>query len=144
MYPKVCKIQPIRVVYKKPGNLKIWSPFKINIQKREGLSNLKSEFWFFSFQLWSIMWKKCCFSSLVFNSDHFYVFFFHKNAHVTFVEKLQLKMKFSKFYNSYLIKTQLLRVPLWFGHFHLCMEGHLDLHLLFLFLPSRTTSDSIS
>ena len=35
------KIQPIRAAYQKPGNLKFCAPFKINIQKREGLSNLK-------------------------------------------------------------------------------------------------------
>ena len=33
------KIQPIRVEFKKPINLKFCAPFKINIQKREGLSN---------------------------------------------------------------------------------------------------------
>ena len=41
---KVYKIQPIRVSYQKPGNLKFCAPFKINIQKREGLPN----FLFFS------------------------------------------------------------------------------------------------
>ena len=39
------KIQPIGVGYQKPGNLKFCPPFKINIQKREGLSNFeKPEF----------------------------------------------------------------------------------------------------
>ena len=33
------KIQPIRVAYQKPGNLKLFAPFKVNIQKRERLSN---------------------------------------------------------------------------------------------------------
>ena len=35
------KIQPIRVAYHKPVNLKFCAPIMINIQKREGLSNLK-------------------------------------------------------------------------------------------------------
>ena len=35
------KIQPIRVAYKKPGNLKFFAPFKINIQKQEGLSSFE-------------------------------------------------------------------------------------------------------
>ena len=35
------KIKPIRVEYMKPINLIFCAPFKINIQKREGLSNLK-------------------------------------------------------------------------------------------------------
>ena len=30
------KIQPIRVAYQKPGNLKFFAPFRINIQKRNG------------------------------------------------------------------------------------------------------------
>ena len=38
---KVYKIQPIRVAYTKPINLKFCAPFKINIQKRERLSYLK-------------------------------------------------------------------------------------------------------
>ena len=37
LYP-VYKIQPIRVAYKKPLNLKFCAPFKINIRKREELS----------------------------------------------------------------------------------------------------------
>ena len=36
---RVNKIQPIRVAYQKPENLKFSAPFKINIQKREGFSN---------------------------------------------------------------------------------------------------------
>jgi len=41
----VYKIQPIGVGYQKPGNLKFCPPFKIIIQKREGLSNFeKPEF----------------------------------------------------------------------------------------------------
>ena len=35
------KIQPIRVAYQNPGNFKFLASFKINIQKREGLSNFK-------------------------------------------------------------------------------------------------------
>ena len=35
------EIQPIKVAYQKPGNLKFWSPFRINVQKREGLSNFE-------------------------------------------------------------------------------------------------------
>ena len=42
------KIQPIRVAYKKPINLKFCAPFKINIQKREGLSNFKKPVFDFS------------------------------------------------------------------------------------------------
>ena len=44
----VYKIQPIRVAYQKPWNLKLCAQFKINVQKREGLSNFeKPVFWFF-------------------------------------------------------------------------------------------------
>ena len=45
LYPqKVYKIQPIRVAYQiqKPGNLKFCAPFKINIQKLEGLSDFEN------------------------------------------------------------------------------------------------------
>ena len=35
------KIQPIRVAYQKPENLKLCAPFRINIHKREGLSNFE-------------------------------------------------------------------------------------------------------
>ena len=34
--------RPIRVTYMKPINLKFCAPFKINIQKREGISNLNN------------------------------------------------------------------------------------------------------
>ena len=44
MYP----IQPIRVEFMKPINLKFSAPFKINIQKREGLSNFKKPVFDFS------------------------------------------------------------------------------------------------
>ena len=47
LYP-VYKIQPIRVAYKKPLNLKFCAPFKINIQKREGLSYFKKPVFDFS------------------------------------------------------------------------------------------------
>ena len=40
LYPEKC-IQPIKVAYQKPGNLKSCEPFKINIQKREGLLNFE-------------------------------------------------------------------------------------------------------
>ena len=36
------KIEPIRVADQKPRNLKYCAPFKINIQKREGLSNFEN------------------------------------------------------------------------------------------------------
>ena len=53
LYPEKCiKIQPIRVAYMKPINLKFCAPFKINIQKREGLSYLKKPV-FDSFLLYS-------------------------------------------------------------------------------------------
>ena len=42
------KIQPIRVAYQKPGNLKFYAPFKINIQKREELSNFEKPVFDFS------------------------------------------------------------------------------------------------
>ena len=42
------KIQPIRVAYQKPENLKFCAPFKNNIQKREGLSNLEKPVFDFS------------------------------------------------------------------------------------------------
>ena len=35
------KIEPIRVAYQKPGDLKFCTPFKSDIQKREGLSNFE-------------------------------------------------------------------------------------------------------
>ena len=41
------KIQPIRVAYQKPENLKFCAPFKINIQKREGLFNFEKPGFFF-------------------------------------------------------------------------------------------------
>ena len=42
------KIQPIRVLHQKPGNLKFCAPFKIDIQKREGLYNFEKPFFDFS------------------------------------------------------------------------------------------------
>ena len=42
------KIQPIRVAYQKPGNLKFCAPININIQKREGLSNFEKPVFHFS------------------------------------------------------------------------------------------------
>ena len=42
------KIQPIRVAFKKPINLKFYAPFKINIQKREKFSNFKKPVFDFS------------------------------------------------------------------------------------------------
>jgi len=48
---KVYKIQPIRVSYQKPGNLKFCAPFKINIQKREGLSKFEKRFWIFLYNI---------------------------------------------------------------------------------------------
>ena len=45
LYPE---IQPIRVAYMKPINLKFCEPFKINIQKWEELFNFKTGFSFFS------------------------------------------------------------------------------------------------
>ena len=44
------KIQPIRVAYQKSGNLKFCAPFKINIQKQEGLSNFEKPVFDFLFQ----------------------------------------------------------------------------------------------
>ena len=41
-------IQPNRVAYKKPIKLKFCAQFKINIQKREGLSNSKKPVFDFS------------------------------------------------------------------------------------------------
>ena len=45
------KIQPFRVPYKKPANLKLCAPFKINIQIRELLSNLKKTKTVFDFSV---------------------------------------------------------------------------------------------
>ena len=45
---KVYKIQPIIVAYQKPGNLKFYSPFRINIQKREGHFNFEKPVFDFS------------------------------------------------------------------------------------------------
>ena len=42
------KIQTIRVAYQKPGYLKFCAPFKINIQKREGLSKFEKPVFDFS------------------------------------------------------------------------------------------------
>ena len=42
LYCKVYKIQPTTVAYPEPGNLKFCAPFKINIQKRVGLSNFEN------------------------------------------------------------------------------------------------------
>ena len=53
LYPEKCiKIQPIRVAYMKPINLKSCAPFKINIQKRKGLCYFKKPV-FDSFLLYS-------------------------------------------------------------------------------------------
>ena len=41
-------IQPIRVAYMKPINLKFCASFKINIQKREGISNFENPVFDFS------------------------------------------------------------------------------------------------
>ena len=40
--------QPIRVAYQKPGNLKFYAPFQINIQRREKLSNFEKPVFHFS------------------------------------------------------------------------------------------------
>ena len=51
-YPwKVYKIQPIRVAHQKPVNLKFCTQFKINIQKREGLSNFENRFLIFLYYI---------------------------------------------------------------------------------------------
>ena len=42
------KIQPIRVAYKNPPNLRFFAQFKINIQKLEELSNFKKPVFDFS------------------------------------------------------------------------------------------------
>ena len=49
LYPKnVYKIQPIRVAFQKPENLKFCAPFKMTIQKRGGLSNFEKQVFDFS------------------------------------------------------------------------------------------------
>ena len=42
------QIQPITVAYQKQENLKFCAPFKINIQKREGLSSFENPVFDFS------------------------------------------------------------------------------------------------
>ena len=42
------KIQPIRVAYQEPGDLKFCATFKFNIQKREGLSSFEKPVFEFS------------------------------------------------------------------------------------------------
>ena len=66
----------------------------------------------------------------VFNSDN--SFMFTCSFRITVVEKPQLKT-ISLMYYKHLYQicifdlTKLLRVPLWIGNCHLCMEGHLKL-----------------
>ena len=42
---------PIGIAYQKPENLKFFAPLRINIQKREGLSNLKKRFLIFLYYI---------------------------------------------------------------------------------------------
>ena len=49
LYPeKFIKFNQSESSYQKPGNLKFCAPFKINIQKREGLSNFEKPVFDFS------------------------------------------------------------------------------------------------
>ena len=52
------KIQPIRVAFQKPGNLKFCAPFKISIQKREVDSNFEKPVFDFSVLISKKEWIK--------------------------------------------------------------------------------------
>ena len=63
---KVYKIQLIRVAYQKPANLNFYASFKVNIQKRKGLSNFEKPGFDFSVLHPKMSWlsKKLKVSSL--------------------------------------------------------------------------------
>ena len=59
----------------------------------------------------------------VLNSNNSFIIFCIRNAPVTTsFSNLNLEIKFM------LYQTMLLKVSLWIGHCHLCMESHLKLH----------------
>ena len=59
----------------------------------------------------------------VLNSNNSFIIFCSRNAPVTTsFSNLNLEIKFM------LYQTMLLKVSLWIGHCHLCMESHLKLH----------------
>ena len=77
--------------------------------------------------IWSTMLRILSIFKEVFISDNFYLIF--SSCRETTIENNQFVNIMHINIQFILDQTKLLRVPLWIGHRHLCMENHLKLRL---------------